>query len=71
MIIKGCPKSNGIRDTVAQFIFSFIFLEAVSKMVWDGRWDAPPHFDMARPHLTAESKYSKLRATDPARSPFC
>ena len=28
-----------------------------------------PHFDLARPHPTAESNYSKLRATGPARNP--
>ena len=28
-----------------------------------------PHFDLARSYPTAESKFSKLRATDPARKP--
>ena len=37
-------------------------------MVWDGRCDAS-HFDLAQFYPTVESKYSKLRATDPARKP--
>jgi len=34
-----------------------------------GREMGCPHFDLARSHPIAESKYSKLRATDPARKP--